>query len=140
MSGRPTFQFDPSIFTTPGDGIVTLGSPGVWASNIEVDGFPCYDPELDYTFPVAFEVTGLYYHYVVNVWTDKAEIEVRDPATLERRSTIVPRNQSELLEAIYSIGADFEELHDAFGGDEQIYRYYVMGVGMYQSPLTNVLV
>lgn len=108
----PTYRFDTSIFTVPCEGIVTLNGPGVFAHNIQVDNHPMYCPEHNYTYPVYFEVGGLRRHYTVSVWSDCAEIEVLDNDTLQRRCTIKPRNQSELLEALETVGADFEELHD----------------------------
>ena len=110
MSGLATYQFDTSIFEAATHDIVKIDGKLVRVGNIQVTGFPVYDPTFDTTFPVFFEVTGKYYHYVVQVWDDKVEIEVYtldvDGYTL--RSTMRPRNQSELLQALATIYTDYK--------------------------------
>ena len=111
MSGLATYQFDTSIFGVVGDDLVNWG-PSVFAANVQVDGFPKHDPDDDNVYPVYFEVVGLRHYYTVSAWENRVEIEVcdNDPGVLTPRSTMRPRNQSELLEALDTIGADFEEL------------------------------
>ncbi len=116
MSGLATFEFDTSIFVAYGHDRVSWG-PTVFARNIEVTGYPLTDPEDGNVYPVSFDVEGLQYYYEVHVWTDQVEIVVwsGDPRHLDtfvKRSTMRPRNQSELLEALETIGADFEDWYD----------------------------
>lgn len=113
MSGLATYQFDPSIFEAVGHDRVSWG-PTVFARNIEVTGYPLTDPDDGNVYPASFDIEGLRYYYEVHVWTDKVEIAVwsGDPRhldTFRKRSTMRPRNQSELLEALDTIGDDFDD-------------------------------
>ena len=104
MSGLATHQFDLSVFEAVGRNRVRMNGPTVLACNVNIhEGMPM----------LSFETWGELHYYMVTAWDNKVEIKVLDPDAITHTSTMLPRNQSELLEALDTMCADFEEWYDA---------------------------